>query len=120
MFLEDLPKSCPPATATEPNNLTVYRLVKTKEPSIDDFHSYAKIGLDTPATADECRWASCSVFDSIESITSMKKLPKFKKHSLVSLTLTSSAGKVLKGRNGHYDWWIYKDFNPLVGCALIA
>lgn len=117
MYLEDLPDSCPPATANEPNGLIVYRLVKAADPSITDFYSHCKLGLPKPPTVNACRWSSCSVFASLDVIKNMMKLPKFKNHSAVTLTLTNAAGRVHEGENSHYDWWVYASFDPIAVSA---
>ncbi len=51
----------------------------------------------------------------------MQRLPKFKKHKHVArLTLGRNAGRVVKGGNGHYDWWIYQSFDPVNAAVIVV
>lgn len=119
MYEETLPQGCPPSNATEPINLVVFRLLRTDTIGHEDFHSHTKLGLALPAGVDDCRWASCSVFDDLSKAAGLKRLPKFKNSRIARLTLTRDAGCVLKGGNGHYDWWMYRTFDPVAASTIV-
>jgi prenyltransferase beta subunit len=105
----------------EPSSLVVFRLLKTSPVKQADFHSHKKLGLVAPASVDECRWASCSVYDDLDRVQNMQRLPRFKKHKYVArLTLGRNAGRVTKGANGHYDWWIYNSFDPVIASVIVV
>lgn len=111
-FREPLPSSCPPSSALVPSGLLVYRLVKSSPPTAADFASHAELGI-APLGVDECRARSCSVFSSPEPLDRMRLLPKFRSHSVVvRLDLDELSGVVNRGHKGHYDWWVFRSFDP--------
>lgn len=120
MYKEKLPQSCPPSNSTEPTNLVVYRLLKSNPVRQEDFDSHAKLGIALHVGADDCRWSSCSVFDDIAKVTEMLRLPKFKRCHIGRLTLSEASGRVLQGKKGHYDWWIYKAFDPVAASTIVT
>lgn len=114
MFREQLSLNCPPSNANAPNGLTVYRLV-TSSPAVSvDFDSHIKLRLIVPTGANSCRGASCSVYDNLISLDGMMKLPKPRNRYryVAELTLHADSGVVNAGKDGHYDWWIYKNYHP--------
>ena len=114
MFREHLPEACPPLDAQEPSNLVVYRLIPDLPAVALHFASHASLGKKMPGGIDPCRWASCSVFASMESVNDLRKLPKFKLYKwAIKLVLGSEAGRVKSGEAGHYDWWIYSGYDPI-------
>ena len=112
-FLEPLPSACPPTSAFEPTGLTVYRLAVSSPPSLTDFASHVALGIALPTTVDECRARSCSVFDSLEKLEGLRRLPRLRAHRVaLQVLLDESAGVVLPSGSGHIDWWLYRGFDP--------
>ena len=126
MYRENLPTStvaqCPPIEATEPFGIEVCRFVSVIPPTITDFDSHLKLGKTPPAgLTDLCRFASCSVFKINKNGPNLNKLPKIKnKKFLVKLTLNNDSGKVLEGKNNHFDWWMYKSYDPTLSCVQVT
>lgn len=126
MYKENLPISiteqCPPVEAYEPSSLEVYRLVSQFPPTINDFSSHYSLGKSpTRSPIDLCKWASCSVFKSGGNGINLKKLPKIKnKNVVVKLVLEVDSGKVLEGKNNHFDFWIYKAFDAVNGSSFFC
>jgi len=117
MFREDLPAQCPPAHAASPNDLEVFRLMRTEQATIAAFDSQVKLGtIDVDGHAPEfrCRASSCSVFSDISGARKLKKLPKFRNYNFIAhLTLDESAGLVHNSSGYHWDWWIFADCDIL-------
>jgi hypothetical protein len=119
-YLEPLPASCPPATATSPNDLEVFRLVPDHPPVSSHFMSHAALGIAPPGV-DECRARSCSVFTSLPALEKLRKLPRLKTHkAAVRLVLPASAGMVSVGHSGHCDWWIFAGFDAVAAGTVAA
>lgn len=70
--------------------------------------------LALPPGVNECRWASCSVYDNLAELDNLMKLPKNRDQYkfATELTLHANTGVVKPGRKGHYDWWIKSGFTP--------
>lgn len=112
-------KTCPPTTAVHPKEEWVYRLVPSKDLTQECFDSHAKNGRPRPECVDACRWASCSVFSSDK--TELNKLPKPKKMNFVAkFKINETAGRVIAGKSGHLDLWMYATFDPLQSCQIVA
>jgi hypothetical protein len=99
--------------------LNVYRLVRSSPPTARDFASHKALGIATPGI-DECRTRACSVFASLEAVDRLRLLPKFKDHRcVVKLHLNNHSGLVNSGKNGHYDWWLFRNFDPCQNSTVI-
>jgi hypothetical protein len=108
-----MPVHCPPVTAHEPRQLRVYRLGKNNPPQAQDFKSHIALGITLPAGIDECRARSCSVFDSIDRLNGLRRLPRLREHKVaIELTLDATAGLIEGNSKGHYDWWIFHSYDP--------
>lgn len=121
-WFEDLPEQCPPADAV-PANGTYYRIAAGIPTESEDFFSQRKL---QPAKAfvgegiDECVLRAVSLFSSKDEAQKRLKLPKFKKHLIVSVDLSAKDG-VLKKTFGpaHYSWWRSNEFDVLSAIAVI-
>jgi len=109
IFLEVLPDGCPPSEAYIPQALEVVRAVSSLAPTIDDFASHAAKNIPIRGDISPCRWASCSVF----VMSKIARLPRIRdKPYNATLVISAGAGRC-SGGNGHVDWWISRDFNPI-------
>jgi hypothetical protein len=81
-------------------------------PSLQDFASKAALREPLPPKLDACRWASCSLFPSLDVID--KKRKAFKKLRLykyaVKLDIAGGSGKIIQDET-HIDFWLYDTFD---------
>jgi len=116
VWSETLPQGCPPSDALEPNNMEVFRLVKTIPPTEVDFYSHRKLEPEKVFHVSECIARSISVFNDLSACNAVKKLPKFKNETFhtIKMLLDSECGVVLN-RNGihHFSFWMRDSFNPI-------
>lgn len=124
-WFEKLPKNCPPDNAHYPNGKVVYRLVKNSSPSDKDFHSFRKLFPEKVfPNIDECTVCSVSVFDTIEEVLKIKKLPSHRKNDefIAKFELQDFDGLVLHTfypkRKGHFSWWRSKRFD-INNCTIV-
>ena len=117
MFREDLPDQCPPAGAIAPDDMEVFRVIRSDQPSVGDFDSQARLGtvsLEGREAEFVCRAFACSVFSQIAGARKLTKLPKFKSHKFIArLRLTPDAGSVHNSSGYHWDWWISSSWDTL-------
>lgn len=113
-YSEELPESCPPPAAAEPQGIEVFRLIKEDPAKEADFHSHRELFPDKKFNVSECISRSLSIFTSVEDCTALKGLPAHKDKKIAKLNLPPSAGKVMStGRTlSHLSWWPYSDFHP--------
>jgi len=117
MFREELPAQCPPAHAAAPDDLEVFRVMRTDLPTVEAFDSQAKLGTVSLEGRDAefaCRASSCSVFSQIAGATKLTKLPKFRDCKFIAhLRLNANSGMVHNSSGYHWDWWIFSDCDIL-------
>jgi hypothetical protein len=111
-YAEALPPGCPPTDATETNDELAVRFVKSVTPNRDEFDSHAKQNKLKPKQVDPCKWSSCSLYER-EKALNLSKLPTFRKYRFwVEILLEKESGKILKGKDGHIDFWMHKNYDP--------
>ena len=120
-FKEALPASCPPNHALGGACESAFRLIETAKPLATDFASSAAKKLPKPLKVDDCRWASCSLFATIELLrTKQKVFPKLRKCNFyVEIKIPANAGRHVT-ENGHIDFWMFTSFDPLAVITKIA
>lgn len=113
-FSERLPDSCPPEHAKDEPLEEVYRLVASDNCTDNCFKSNAALGLpkNMHSNVDDCRWASCSLFER-DHVNELLKLRGLRKRLpyMAKLSLPAGAGKHILSRKGHVDFWSYSNFD---------
>jgi hypothetical protein len=114
-YKDKLPNNCPPKDAQEPNNFTIFRMVKTIPPTDIDFVSHFKLFPDKNYENMKCEALSVSVFNRFESCKELLDIPNHRGKKIVKLNLFQDSGRVIKSSKdkSHYSWWIYANFSPL-------
>lgn len=112
IYKEKLPTvNCPLPESTDQELIDVWRFLKKVEVTEESFASHAAEGKPLRNGVDECRWASCSLFQGEQLTASMWKTPFFKKFAARALlNIPVGSGKALKQSNGHVDFWAYSSF----------
>ena len=120
IYLEPLPKGCPPESAKLVEKQTyVFRLVRTNPPTMNDFRSQI---AENPkfkfSRVSECRARGLSVFSTITALEKALKLPKFRDWRVCCVTLDVGAGNIQQTGNDHkhYTWWPLEDYEILANC----
>lgn len=114
-YKENLPDGCPPAGAGVKAYSGVWRYVKGKTVTDQDFASYYALGKKPPppTVVSLCRWASSSLFLNKEAAYLL--LPKlrgrYKFIAQVNITEKCGVSILLKS---HIDFWRYDTFKPSV------
>lgn len=97
--------------STEQELTDVWRFVNKLDVTEDCFASHAAMGKPVRTGVDECRWASCSLFEGDKRTANMMKVPFYKRFvARVLLNIPAGSGRSLRGKNGHIDFWAYSDF----------
>jgi hypothetical protein len=121
MYKEFLPIKCPPTAAKE-SNIEVFRIVKTKIPTEDDFVCYSNLYPNNLRYKSLCIAYAISFYDSFknakiaweEAVERGNNIGDF----IAQYALVESDGKnEYKVKTGHYSTWLYnswdiKNFNP--------
>jgi hypothetical protein len=107
-WIEDLPKNCPPNDAFSPEELPLYRLIRSFPPTMEDFRPNPHCNIS------ECINKSVSLFSRIENALELKKLPRHKDKLIARVILLNKDGLIKHtfSNPSHYSWWITRDFNP--------
>jgi hypothetical protein len=110
---ENLPKDCPPKGAGKRAYEGIWRYVKSKTVTDQDFASYHALGKPRPATVSPCRWASSSLFLTKEAAYFL--LPKLRGRFkfIAKVNITEKCGVSILTRS-HIDFWRYDTFKPSV------
>ena len=120
IYLEPLPKGCPPESAKLVEKQTcVFRLVQTIPPTMDDFRSQrAEKPKSKFSNVSECQARGLSVFSTIPASKNVLKLQNFRDWKVCCVTLNVGAGNIQQtGRNHeHYTWWPLEDYEILANC----
>lgn len=120
-YREQLPDGCPPDSAEEISEpWEVFRLVRTRPPTDDDFRSQRaeKPTRDFPGVT-ECVARGLSVHTKREDSERASKLPSLRRRFLCRLKLEAGAGCVLQTRRpSHHTWWPLADFDILSRCTV--
>lgn len=113
-FFEALPDQCPPADAVENEIGQAYRIVFGDPATVEHFKSHAALGKKPPSDMDECRFASCSLFTSLDRVKSVAQLPKLRAQGpiLAEVTIAHGSGRWI-AHGDHIDFWMYDTFDPI-------
>lgn len=120
-FREELPENCPPSDADKiDDTFQVYRLIRDKPPSDQDFRSQRAGRPEAIFGVSECIARGLSVFSHSEHCINLKRLPKFKRRFVCRVDLDKGAGYIKDtGSNpGHRTWWPFSDF-PILDCCTV-
>lgn len=119
VFREELPDNCPPSDSTEITELlTVFRIVKTKPATENDFCSFRALHPDASMpNVPECQLRGLSVHTDKQDSEKILKLPRFKKSLVCAINLNSGAGRIKQtNKPSHHTWWPFKDYDILANC----
>lgn len=122
-YREQLPEGCPPDDSVEISEpWEVFRLVRTRPPTDDDFKSQR---AEKPGHvfhgATECEARGLSVHAERGDSERALKLPSLRRRFICRLRLESGAGRILKTRaRSHHTWWPLSDYDILSRCTVEA
>ena len=112
---EELPESCPPKEATQPNGKVVYRLSNSGTSIEDEYQSQRKICPTCVFKGvSECLSRSLSVYDDLNKCKQLQKLPRFKNRwkGILELKLSINDGMIQQTfKANHYSWWRTQEFD---------
>jgi hypothetical protein len=119
-YREPLPEGCPPDAAEEigaPRE--VFRLVRTKPPTLDDFRSQRAANPKAVFRVSECQARGLSVFADRRDSERALKLPMLRGRLICRLRLEVGAGRIQQtGRPSHHTWWPLAAFDILEHCGV--
>jgi len=114
-WTEELPESCPPKEAFEPDDKVVYRLSASGQSIEDEYQSQRSICPKcTFKNVTECLTRSLSVYDDLAKCQQLQKLPRFKDrwNAILELKLNSNDGMIQQTfKNNHFSWWRTTEFD---------
>lgn len=127
-YLESLPTGCPPPEAEEIiTPRTVFRLVSTEPPTMEDFKSLRALnpmGEPLRVAGKECQYRGLSVVLSMDDCTSLLKLKTQRNKKVCAVTLDTGAGRIKNTatvvRPTHHTWWPFAKFDILSHSAIIS
>lgn len=122
-YREQLPEGCPPDDSVEISDpWEVFRLVRTRPPTADDFRSQRAERPNHVFTgANECEARGLSVHTDRQDSERALKLPSLRGRFICRLRLESGAGRILKTRTrSHHTWWPLSDYDVLGHCTVEA
>lgn len=112
IFKENLPDNCPLPDSIEQELTDVWRFLEKVDVTEECFSSYAAQGKPVRKGVDECRWASCSLFQGDQLTASMIKTQMYKRFAARALLkIPEGSGRALKKDSGHVDFWAYSSFS---------
>jgi hypothetical protein len=114
-FLETLPDSCPPSTVTQPNEDTLWRLIKAPVVFPADFKSQ-RARLPDRAYPDECLARSVSLMTTLAACRLAMKSPymaRMKFSHAIPVPYDTNNGVWHQDGPTHVNWWPYKSVDPL-------
>lgn len=113
IWLETLPKQCPPDSASKYNG-KLYRLVDNIPPMLIDFASnHALFPGKVFSNIDECTQRACSVYDSEDECKKQKKYTRLKSKKMIAISFEDNFGLVKNTFSpSHFSWWVMRSFNP--------
>ena len=105
LFDPPLPLGCPPERATS-RSQDAFRIVKRNPPALEDFHSYAQLGL--APNVDQCRRLSFSIYESFRQANHRRNLTPRLGDYVAHAKLTEMHGVIsLPNHQGHMEWWAF-------------
>jgi hypothetical protein len=111
-WAEELPPSCPPTTASNPNGQTFYRLVIDNPPVIDDFYSHVKRNLPVFPKTRPCDARSVSLISSLDVARNTKPLTRYKTGAIAHWY---AAGQWRYQRKEEHVHWVFCGACDLIG-----
>ena len=110
-YHEPLPPDCPPEDAVEISEpITMYRLVKTLPPTVEDFRSYRSLRPTDDFSNNLCKASGLSVYSTHASAERQLRRPVFARYHVCKLRLNTGAGKIQKTGGTHHTWWPYSGY----------
>lgn len=121
-YREPLPEGCPPAEAEEIGlSREVFRLVRGKPPTLDDFRSHRAEKPNAAFKVTECQARGLSVFADRRDSERALKLPALRGRLICRLRLEAGAGRIQQtGQPSHHTWWPLAAFDILTHCEVEA
>jgi hypothetical protein len=124
-FREPLPEGCPPAVAEElGHDLTVFRIVRTAAPSLDDFRSQREEKPNGSFRVSECVARGVSIFTDEKDAKNALLLPRLAGRRLARLKIGAGSGVVHDTPSGafpsHRTWWPFADYDILAHVEEVA
>ena len=115
MWREELPKNCPPKTATELNQ-DVFRILENDISTSDDFTPYVKLYPDNKRYKSLCKAHAISFYDNVENAKDAYKIALKRGrtigHYIGKFALATTDGKSeYTSTNGHYSTWFYASWD---------
>lgn len=108
------PANCPNPDI-QSDEITVFRAIKSEEPTPDDFLPY-KLMYPEKSYDDDCISCGLSVFIDIKDlIKKRKRIPGFRKQYKYTAkgNITKDSGVFTPTYGGsHITWWVYLGFQP--------
>jgi hypothetical protein len=107
---EYYPQSCPPHSAQEKEDLTIYRYVKNDPPNVNDFKSNKSVNLTKDFGEKDCEACGLSVLiDKEDAVKGREKIPGFAKKKIAQGLIGLGDGEVLHTPStisaSHHTWW---------------
>lgn len=116
IWKKHLPQNCPPDDAVETQGI-VYRLVKQRSITPEDFLSYRELNPDKLYDLSECIVGGISIYTELEGVQKLQsKVPAMKKRKIAKGFLQPQHGKMKNTPSethpSHNTWWIPLDEKP--------
>ncbi len=98
----------------------VFRLVRNRPPTDDDFRSQYAENPNRPfRDGAECRARGLSVHGDRDDSAKAMKLPAQRGKRICRVRLGAGAGRIQKtGRGAHHTWRPFADFDIIANCSL--
>ena len=106
LYAEALPSECPPTVAQDSHIPEAYRLVANRLPALGDFASKAHRGEPNLTGANDCSWASCSLFKDVKPLRKLTRL-RLEYPFIAKLSIVEGTGRHIANDRGHIDFWRY-------------
>lgn len=112
-FRENLPPSCPPDQTTIPDQTTLWRLLRSATPTVEDFDSQYK-RQPQRRFPDPCTARSVSLITTLEACRAIAKSPRMKGFTHVAgVGLDAASGVWDQDKPCHVNWWPLATVDPL-------
>jgi hypothetical protein len=117
-YREPLPTDCPPAGAAKIEaERTVFRLVRSKPPGLNDFRSQRAERPEAIVRISECLMRGLSVYAVRADCKKTPKLPRFRESFVCRVRLVMGAGRTQQTfQPSHHTWWPFADYDILAYC----
>lgn len=102
------PEACPP-TFAKPISGEYYRLCKTDPPTPNDFITHFESNRPLKPH-DLCDGRALSFFTNLDKVIELKKMPFFRNHVPVNITIKPEYG-IGEEKDGHLNLWEFSRVN---------